>query len=332
MRIVANRTSSDVLDDVLLHRSDAPRIAVLVPCYNEELTIGKVVRDFRAAMPDAEIYVYDNNSTDHTIKMARQAGAIVRREPLQGKGSVVRRMFADIDADVYILVDGDDTYDARDAPRLTRELWEGNLDLVNGQRIPRAASAYRPGHRLGNTLISGMVRTIFGDRIKDVLSGYKVVSRRFAKSFPGLSTGFEIETELTVHALRLRMPVLELPTTYGDRSLDSPSKLRTIRDGVRIAHTILHLVRTERPLEFFSVLAALLATASAVLAAPVLVTYWETGLVPRLPTAVLSASIMLLSFNCLFAGLVLDTVTRGRQEMKRMQYLALSVLRAGHER
>jgi hypothetical protein len=306
-------------------------IAVLVPCYNEELTVAKVVRDFKDALPAAKVYVYDNNSTDRTVQFALAAGAIVRRETLQGKGSVVRRMFADVEADVYILVDGDDTYDAKDAPRFVAELLNEDLDMVNGRRVARAQGAYRPGHVIGNVLISGIVRKIFGDRIKDMLSGYKVMSRRFVKSFPGLSSGFEIETELTVHALELGMPVVELPTMYGERSEESPSKLRTFRDGIRIVWTITRLVRAERPLEFFAGLGALLAAASVGMAVPLFLTYLETGLVPRFPTAVLSASTMLLAFNSVFAGLILDTVTRGRQEMKRMQYLAVSASRTPHE-
>lgn len=307
-------------------------IAVLVPCYNEELTVAKVVRDFKAALPTAKVYVYDNNSTDRTAELAREAGAIVRQEALQGKGNVVRRMFADVDADVYVLIDGDDTYDAADAPRFVAELVRENLDMINGRRVARAQGAYRPGHVIGNVLLSGIVRKIFGDRIKDMLSGYKVMSRRYVKSFPGLSSGFEIETELTVHALELGMPVLELPTMYGERSEESPSKLRTFRDGIRIVWTITRLVRAERPLEFFAGVGALLAIISIVLAVPLFLTFWETGLVPRMPTAVLSASIMLLAFNSIFAGLILDTVTRGRQEMKRMQYLAVSATRARDER
>jgi glycosyltransferase involved in cell wall biosynthesis len=299
-RAMANETTDSI----------SARIAVLIPCYNEELTVAKVIDDFRRALPAAEIYVYDNNSADRTAEVARAAGAIVRHETLQGKGNVVRRMFADIDADVYILVDGDATYDAQDAPLFVRELLNGTLDMVNGQRIARAAAAYRPGHRFGNVLLSGLVRTIFGNRIKDMLSGYKVVSRRYAKSFPGLSRGFEIETE---------------------RSEDSPSKLRTVRDGFRIIWTIIRLVRAERPLEFFCLMGALLAAIATGLAIPLFITYWETGLVPRFPTAILSASIMLLAFNSVFAGLILDTVTRGRQEMKRMQYLAVSAARAQRE-
>jgi len=307
-------------------------VAVLVPCYNEELTVAKVVQDFKTALPTAQVYVYDNNSTDRTAEFARAAGAIVRKETLQGKGSVVRRMFADVDADVYVLVDGDDTYDAKDAPRFVAELLNENLDMINGRRIARGQAAYRPGHVIGNVLLSGIVRKIFGDRIKDMLSGYKVMSRRYVKSFPGLSSGFEIETELTVHALELGMPVFEMPTMYGERSEESPSKLRTFRDGIRIIWTITRLVRAERPLEFFAGIGVLLAAISVGLAVPLFVTYWETGLVPRFPTALLSASMMLLAFNSIFAGLILDTVTRGRQEMKRMQYLAVSSLRARDER
>lgn len=307
------------------------RIAVIIPCYNEEVTIDSVVRGFRNALPEAIIYVYDNNSTDRTAEFALNAGAIVRRELTQGKGSVVRRMFADVDADVYVLVDGDDTYDPSDAPIFIAELLNGTLDMVNGRRVPKTASVYRSGHKLGNVLLSGIVRLIFGDRIKDMLSGYKVVSRRYAKSFPGLSTGFEIETELTVHALELNMPILEMPTKYGERSEESPSKLRTVRDGIRILQTIMRLVRIERPFEFFSVIALILGAVAVTISVPLAVTYLETGLVPRLPTAVLSTGMMILALNAFFAGLVLDTVTRGRREIKRMQYLAVSAMKAKHE-
>lgn len=307
------------------------RIAVIIPCYNEEVTIESVVTGFRNALPEAGIYVYDNNSTDRTAEFAHNAGAIVRKELTQGKGSVVRRMFADVDADVYVLVDGDDTYDPSDAPIFIAELLNGTLDMVNGRRVPKTASVYRSGHRLGNVLLSGIVRLIFGDRIKDMLSGYKVVSRRYAKSFPGLSTGFEIETELTVHALELNMPILEMPTKYGERSEESPSKLRTVRDGIRILQTIMRLVRIERPFEFFSVIALILGAVAVTISVPLAVTYLETGLVPRLPTAVLSTGMMILALNAFFAGLVLDTVTRGRREIKRMQYLAVSAMKAKHE-
>lgn len=296
-------------------------IAVLVPCYNEEAAIGKVVEDFRRALPGASIYVYDNNSRDRTVEVARQAGAVVRTEPLQGKGNVVRRMFADVDADIYVLVDGDATYDADSAPKMVEALVNGPLDMVNGARVTEIEKAYRPGHRFGNWLLTSMVARIFGNRFKDMLSGYRVMSRRYVKSFPALAAGFETETELTVHALELRMPTAEIATPYKDRPAGSTSKLSTFRDGFRILWTIMVLVKEERPMQFFSLIAVALAVFSIVLMAPVLIEYAETGLVPRLPTAVLSTGLMILSFLSLSCGLILDTVTRGRREMKRMRYL-----------
>jgi hypothetical protein len=300
----------------------APRIAVLIPCFNERAAIGTVVAEMRAALPDATVFVYDNNSTDGTAEAARAAGAVVRHEPLQGKGHVVRRMFADIEADIYVLVDGDDTYEAAAAPRMVELLRARGLDMVTGTRSGGAA-AYRRGHRLGNRALTGLVAAIFGDRVGDMLSGYRVLSRRFVKSFPALAGGFEIETELTVHALELDMPIGELPTAYKERPPGSASKLSTIRDGVRILRTILVLVKEERPLPFFGLAAAVLLVAGLGLFAPVLATYLETGLVPRLPTAVLSLGLVLLSFLSLACGLILETVTRGRKEMKRIAYLAI---------
>src|SRR5271170_7855813 len=267
--------------------------AVLIPCYNEEAAIAKVVNDFRQVLPDAAIYVYDNNSGDHTVEAARAAGAIVRTEPLQGKGNVVRRMFADIEADIYVLVDGDSTYDAASAPKMIAALLEGPLDMVNGARVTNIEKAYRPGHRFGNWLLTHMVTWIFGNRFHDMLSGYRVMSRRYVKSFPALSAGFETETELTVHALELRMPTVEIHTPYKDRPVGSVSKLSTFRDGFRILWTIIVLVKEERPMQFFSLFAVFLGAASFALAAPILVEYAETGLVPRLPTAVLSMGMMI---------------------------------------
>lgn len=301
----------------------AARIAVLIPCYNEEASIAAVVSDFHAALPEAVIYVYDNNSRDRTVEIAKAAGAIVRTEPLQGKGNVVRRMFADVDADIYVLVDGDDTYHAPSARRMVDKLMSDNLDMVNGARVTDIVAAYRPGHRFGNMMLTGLVATIFGKRTADMLSGYRVFSRRFVKSFPALSGGFEIETELTVHALELRMPLAEIDTPYKDRPEGSVSKLRTYHDGVRILKLILVLVKEERPLQFFSSLSALLVLVSLVLAWPVLMTFMQTGLVPRLPTALLSTSCMLLAFLSLACGLILETVTRGRRELKRMRYLTI---------
>ena len=298
-------------------------IAVLVPCYNEEAAIGKVVTDFRAALPTADIYVYDNNSKDRTVGVARAAGAEVRSETQQGKGYVVRRMFADIDADIYVLVDGDDTYDAAAAPTLIQHLLDQHLDMVNGARITEIEAAYRPGHRFGNVLLTTIVAKIFGNRIGDMLSGFRVFSRRFVKSFPALSGGFEIETELTVHALELAMPISEVKIAYKDRPVGSASKLRTFRDGFRILKMIMILVKEERPLAFFTALSAGLMALAVILVVPVIVTYVEIGLVPRLPTAVLSTGITLLAFLSLSSGFVLDTVTRGRREMKRLHYLSI---------
>jgi len=301
----------------------ALEIAVLIPCYNEEASIEAVVRDFHQALPTATVYVYDNNSSDRTVELAHAAGAVVRSEPLQGKGNVVRRMFADVEADVYVLVDGDATYHAPSAPSLVEKLVAEHLDMVNATRVTNIVAAYRPGHRLGNLVLTGMVAKIFGNRVADMLSGYRVFSRRFVKSFPALSGGFEIETELTVHALELRMPMGELKTPYKDRPPGSASKLRTFHDGFRILKLILVLVKEERPLQFFSLLSAALALLSLGIAWPVVVTFMETGLVPRLPTAVLSMGLMLLGFLSLTCGLILETVTRGRREIKRMQYLAI---------
>lgn len=300
-----------------------PKVAVLIPCLNEEVAIPKVIADFRRHLPDALIFVYDNGSTDRTSAVAQAAGAIVHCEPLRGKGNVMRRMFADIEADIYVLVDGDDTYDAGSAPSLIERLVNDSLDMVNGARDEKSQLAYRRGHRFGNRLLTGLVAWFFGERLTDMLSGYRVFSRRFVKSFPALATGFETETELTVHALELRLPIAEVMTPYRERPPASASKLRTIPDGVRIMRLIIRLVREERPLEFFSAAAAFLAVVSVVLAIPVIGDYLRTGLVPRLPTAVLSTGLMLLSFLSLACGLILSTVTRGRMEVKRLHYLAV---------
>jgi glycosyltransferase involved in cell wall biosynthesis len=298
-------------------------VAVLIPCYNEESAIGKVVGDFRQALPQAAIYVYDNNSRDRTAKVARAAGAIVRTETLQGKGNVVRRMFADIEADIYVLVDGDATYDAASAPKMIKVLVDGPLDMVNGARVTTIQKAYRPGHRFGNWLLTSMAAWIFGDRFRDMLSGYRVMSRRYVKSFPALVTGFETETELTVHALELRMPTAEIETPYKERPPGSVSKLSTFHDGFRIFWTILVLVKEERPMQFFSLLSGFFALLSVVLVIPIVIEFLHTGLVPRYPTFIFATGLMILSFLSLTCGLVLDTVTRGRREMKRMRYLAI---------
>ena len=306
-----------------------PRVAVLLPCYNEAAAIAPVVHAFRAALPGAALFVYDNNSTDGTADAARAAGATVRTERLQGKGNVIRRMFADIEADAYVLVDGDATYDAADAPGMVAMLLRDRLDMVNGARVSGAHAAYRPGHRWGNQVLTGLVARIFGDRVSDMLSGYRVFSRRFVKSFPALSGGFETETEFTVHALELRMPITEVPTAYRERPPGSASKLSTYRDGFRILRTIVLLVKEERPLPFFAAVAALLLLAAALLIAPVLATFLHTGLVPRLPTAVLATGLVLLSFLALTCGLILDSVMRGRKEMKRLAYLTIPVWQDG---
>jgi glycosyltransferase involved in cell wall biosynthesis len=301
--------------------ADAPRVAVLIPCYNEALAIASVVRGFRAALPDADIYVYDNNSSDGTAEVARRAGAIVRTETLQGKGHVVRRMFRDVEADFYLLVDGDGTYDPAMAPAMLTLAGEGPYDLVNCIRRAVEEAAYRSGHKLGNVLLTGMVRQIFGDRVRDMLSGYKLLSRRFVKSFPALAGGFDIETEITVHALELSMPVSHVEGTYCGRPPGSESKLNTWRDGTRILWVIIRLFRHERPLPFFLALAAFFAAFSLLLGVPVVLEFFRTGLVPRLPTAVLASSMMLLGMLWLMTGLVLDTVTRGRRELRMLAYL-----------
>jgi glycosyltransferase involved in cell wall biosynthesis len=305
-----------------MNKVSAERVAVLIPCYNEEAAIASVVQGFRQALPEAVIYVYDNNSTDRTQEVARQAGAVVRSETRQGKGYVVCRMFADIEADYYILTDGDATYEAEAAPALLAAARERRLDMVNGARVTDRVAAYRRGHRLGNRVLTGMVMAIFGNRLSDMLSGYRVFSRRFVKSFPAFSSGFEIETELTVHALDLGMPIEEISTKYVERPEGSVSKLRTYRDGFRILKTILYLVKHERPFLFFMVPTVLFFLLGIVAGLPVVVDYMNTGLVPRLPTAVLATGLMMLSALSLVCGLILDSVARGRLELRRLMYLA----------
>src|SRR6267154_3573361 len=299
-----------------------PRIAVLVPCFNEEAAVATVVADFQNSLPSAEIYVYDNNSSDRTKAIAVEAGAQVRSERRQGKGHVVRRMFADIDADIYVLVDGDATYDAASAPRMIEMLLSDHLDMVVGFRVDQAEAAYRPGHRTGNRMLTGFLSSVFGQAFKDILSGYRVFSRRFVKSFPVLSDGFEIETELSVHALELALPVAEIATPYYARPEGSVSKLNTWRDGLRILGTILKLYRSEKPLRFFTAIGFFLTLVSIGLAIPIIITYLEEGIVPRLPTAVLSMGLMILAVLSISSGLVLDTVTRGRREIKLLAYLS----------
>ena len=300
-----------------------PEIAVLIPCHNEQAAITKVVTDFRAALPGATIYVYDNNSQDRTVELALAAGARVYCEPLQGKGNVVRRMFSDIEADIYVLVDGDDTYEAKSAVPMVQMLLDERLDMLNGTRVTQIAAAYRRGHQTGNTLLSGLVRRIFGSRIKDMLSGYRVFSRRFVKSFPALSSGFEIETELTIHALELSMPLGEMETPYKDRPEGSTSKLRTYSDGIRILRTIVMLVKDERPLAFFATAGLILFCVAIILSIPIFVEFSRTHLVPRFPTAILSTGLVLTAFLSLACGLILDSVARGRKEIKRMIYLSI---------
>jgi glycosyltransferase involved in cell wall biosynthesis len=300
-----------------------PRVAVLIPCYNEAVAIGGVIADFRAALPQATIHVYDNNSTDGTATTAAAAGARVAREARQGKGHVVRRMFADVDADFYVLVDGDGTYDATAAPAMLEKLVSEQLDMVTGVREHEDDGAYRAGHQFGNALLTGLVARLFGAKLGDMLSGYRVFSRRFVKSFPALAGGFETETEFSVHALQLAMPIGEIVARYHPRPAGSASKLRTYRDGARILRLILLLVKDERPVPFFSWLAVALFAAGLALGVPVVLEFLHTGLVPRLPTALVAASLGILSFLAVACGLILDSVARGRREMKRLAYLAL---------
>ncbi len=299
------------------------QIAVLVPCFNEELTVGETVTAFREALPSATVYVYDNNSSDRTLAVARSSGAIVRSEQRQGKGHVVRRMFADVDADIYVLVDGDATYEAQAAQRMVCRAINENLDFVNGARVSQSTEAYRRGHRFGNYLLTALVRNIFGKQFTDMLSGYKVLSRRCVKSFPAMSRGFEIETELTVHALELRMPSGEELTAYNERPPGSVSKLSTYRDGARILFLIADLVRNECPLQFFGLLGLALALIAVVVAIPLVQTYLETGFVPRLPTAILCVALVIVGVLSCLAGLILDVVTTMRHEMKRLIYLSI---------
>lgn len=296
-------------------------IAVIVPCYNEEAAIGTVIADFRKALPDSKIWIFDNNSKDRTREIARDAGAHVQGVTRQGKGNVIRQMFANVDADIYVLVDGDDTYEAEAAPRLIRALMENGADMVIGKRITEIKEAYRPGHRLGNFMLTGMVQMIFGQECSDMLSGYRVFSKRFVKSFPALSSGFETETEFTVHALEMGLPMVELETRYKDRPEGSVSKLNTYRDGLRILRMILRLVKEERPLLFFGTVGVVAMLGSIIASIPLFITFFETGLVPRFPTAILATGLMVMGMLSVTCGLILDTVTHGRQEAKRLAYL-----------
>lgn len=306
-----------------MNQSNQPTIAVLLPCYNEEAAIAATVAGFRAALPSATIYVYDNNSKDRTREIAAESGATVRTESQQGKGHVVRRMFADVDADIYVMADGDLTYDPKAAPAMVNLLLADQLDMVVGTRRHQEKQAYRGGHVLGNRIFTGLLSSLFGRSFSDIFSGYRVFSRRFVKSFPVLSEGFEIETEMSVHALELRMPVGEVETSYGARPEGSQSKLSTYADGWRILKTIGTLYRVERPTLFYGSIGALLVAAAIILAIPLVITYAHTGLVPRFPTAILVTGMIIIAVLCFFAGLILDTVTRGRREVRRLAYLSL---------
>jgi len=298
-------------------------IAVIIPCFNEGHSIAEVVHGFKSALPSARIYVFDNNSTDDTAAIARAAGALIRRETLQGKGHVVRRMFADVDADAYVMADGDSTYDPSYAAQMVDRLLEERLDMVVGTRVTSQVAAYPPGHRFGNRLLTFAVANLFGERFSDMLSGYRVFSRRFVKSFPAMSSGFEIETELTIHALELQLPVAELATPYRIRVTGSASKLRTYADGLKILRLIVALYKNERPFQFFSAIAGVFVAVALTLGIPLVVTFIKTGLVLRQPTAILATGLVLLSALSFLSGLILDTVTRGRQEMRRLAYLAV---------
>ncbi|HEX2944023.1 MAG TPA: glycosyltransferase family 2 protein [Rhodopila sp.] len=301
-------------------------MAVLIPCHNEEAGIAAVVGAFQAVLPEATVYVYDNNSSDQTAARAKEAGAIVRQERLQGKGHVVRRMFADVEADAYVLVDGDDTYDANAAPGMLKLLIEQQLDMVTAVRRDVDGSAYRFGHRMGNAVLTQLVAWAFGEGVSDLLSGYRVFSRRFVKSFPALSSGFETETEFTVHALTLHMPVREVQAPYRGRRPGSRSKLNTIGDGMRILRAILMLIQHERPLQVFSLGGLGLLLLGIGLGIPVIAEFLRTGLVPRLPTALLATSLVLLAFLSFACGLILDAIARGRKEGRRLAYLAAPLL------
>lgn len=305
-------------------RAVGPKIAVLLPCYNDEVAIAGTVAAFKASLPQADVYVYDNNSTDRTVEMALAAGAIVRYEPYQGKGNVVRRMFADIDADVYVMADGDMTYDPTAAPNLVARLVDGQLDMVVGARVETAQAAYRPGHRFGNRLFNVITKTLFASHFTDIFSGYRVFSRRFVKSFPASSAGFEIESELTVHALDLKMRTAEIPLPYGKRLENSVSKLNTYRDGLRILWMLMGMYRMVDPLRYYGAVAGFLALCSLTLGAPIIVTWFETGLVPRFPTAIMAAAIAQLAALTLVCGVVVDAVSDARREIKRLRYLDLA--------
>ena len=301
------------------------KIAVLLPCYNEEKAIEKVVKDFKKYLPEAKIYVYDNNSTDRTAEIALNAGAIVRREPMQGKGNVVRRMFADVDADIYVMSDGDETYDIKRAPELIKTLKENRLDMVVGARKEKQEECYRSGHRFGNVLLTKLVQTFFRHQLKDMLSGYRVFSNRFVKTFPAQSMGFEIETELTVYALSAKLPIEEVDTDYFARPEGSFSKLSTYKDDIRILRTIITLVKEERPLLFFSLIALFFFAVAFGFSVPIVAEYLKSGLVPRLPTAVLITGIAICSVVCMLVGFVLDSIANAKKESRRQAYLRYKI-------
>lgn len=303
---------------------DQLEIAILLPCYNEEATVGSVVRGFRASLPRAHIYVYDNNSSDRTAMEASRAGATVVSEPRQGKGNVVRRMFADIDADIYIMADGDGTYDPADAPELVDLLLDDGCDMVVGTRRGVTDDAGRKGHAVGNRLFNWLYKSIFGREFSDIFSGYRVFTRRFAKSFPALSNGFEIETEMSVHASALRLPVAELPLEYGRRPEDSPSKLSTFRDGAKILWTFAILMKETRPFLFCSAVSAVLLLTGVSFMVPVLQEYFQTGLVERLPTWITAVAMVLMAIQFFVAGVILDSVAHSRAEQKRTHYLSIA--------
>lgn len=300
---------------------DDLKIAAIVPCHNEEAAVAKVVSDLRAAVPGMDIYVYDNNSTDRTSERALEAGAIVRHEHAKGKGNVVRRAFADIDADIYVMIDGDDTYDASALPAMIDAMLEGPLDHVLGVRSQVSDTAYRPGHEAGNRVFNNLVSSIFGHRVTDMLSGYRVFSRRFVKSFPAVSREFEIETELTVHSSSLRVPQTEITVGFKDRAEGSESKLNTYRDGVKILSLIVHLIRHERPILFHSVLAAIVFIVALLIGVPVVIEFFQTGEVARFPSAILATGLALIAGLSLLLGFILDGITRSRRENARLSYL-----------
>ena len=316
--------------ELIPERSRSPDLAILIPCFNEAVALPSVIADFNEAFPDATIYVFDNNSSDGSVDIARRCGAQVRKEPQQGKGNVVRRMFADVDADVYLLVDGDDTYSAKSGPAMVKLLLDQQLDMVVAKRISTDAGSYRFGHQFGNRAFTGIVAWLFGRRVSDMLSGYRVLSRRFVKSFPALSKGFEIETELTVHALSLNIPLGEMTSEYTGRPAASESKLNTVRDGAKILLAILRLTKAEKPLLFFSAIFTVLAAAALILGVPLILEWLQTGLVTRLPTALLSASLMVIGFLGLTNGILLSSLARNQREIKRMHYVNLPWLGNRH--